>query len=114
MSTVLATAPASPDETARQFAARPAFGTDVSDVHADLQGDATVVTCCRGSACSGATRAAPAFARPGYRVKESIGGYEYRVREGFAAQTATGRVANPVGSLTAPVAGAYCGCRHEC
>ncbi|GAA2408427.1 rhodanese-like domain-containing protein [Actinomadura vinacea] len=37
MSRVSSTAPASPDEAVRHFAARLAFETDVSDVHADLQ-----------------------------------------------------------------------------
>jgi rhodanese-related sulfurtransferase len=37
MSNVLATAPAPPEEAARHFAARLAFETDVSDVHADLE-----------------------------------------------------------------------------
>jgi rhodanese-related sulfurtransferase len=42
----------------------------------------TVVTYCWGPGCNGATRAALAFARLGYPVKEMIGGYEYWVREG--------------------------------
>ena len=49
---------------------------------------AVVVTYCWGPGCNGATRAALAFARLGYQVKEMIGGYEYWVREGFATQTA--------------------------
>ncbi|GAB3982677.1 rhodanese-like domain-containing protein [Actinoallomurus acanthiterrae] len=153
MSNVLATAPAPPEEAARHFAARLAFETDVSDVHADLEAgvpglvvvdsrstesweqghlpgavhlptaliaerapllvprDATVVTYCWGPGCNGATRAALAFACLGHRVKEMIGGYEYWAREGFAVETATGRVSTPTDPLTAPVAtGAFCGC----
>ncbi|MCO5996510.1 rhodanese-like domain-containing protein [Actinoallomurus rhizosphaericola] len=152
MSSVLSTAPASPEEAARHFAARLAFETDVSDVHADLEAGVpglvvvdsrgveawdqghlpgalhlptaliaerapalippgtAVVTYCWGPGCNGATRAALAFARLGYRVKEMIGGYEYWVREGFIVETATGRVGTPADPLTAPVSSAFCGC----
>ncbi|WP_329239373.1 rhodanese-like domain-containing protein [Actinoallomurus sp. NBC_01490] len=152
MSTVLSTAPADPAEAAAHFAARLAFETDVSDVHADLEAgvpglvvvdsrstesweqghlpgavhlpsgevaerasavvprDATVVTYCWGPGCNGATRAALAFARLGYRVKEMTGGYEYWVREGFAVRTPAGRVVGPTDPLTAPVSAAACGC----
>jgi rhodanese-related sulfurtransferase len=37
MSAVLSTAPAAPAEAAAHFAARLAFGTDVADVHTDLE-----------------------------------------------------------------------------
>jgi rhodanese-related sulfurtransferase len=70
----------------------------------------TVVTYCWGPGCNGATRAALAFARLGYQVKEMIGGYEYWVREGFAIQTSAGRVIRPADPLTAPVSAAACGC----
>ncbi|MFB9631922.1 rhodanese-like domain-containing protein [Nonomuraea helvata] len=152
MSAVLFTAPARPDEAVAHFAARLAFETDVSDVHADLESgvpglivvdsrsvesweqghlpgavhlptaqiaerahlvvprDAVVVTYCWGPGCNGATRAALAFARLGYQVKEMIGGYEYWVREGFAVQTAAGRLVRAADPLTAPVSGAACGC----
>jgi rhodanese-related sulfurtransferase len=151
MSAVLATLPASPDEAAAHFAARLAFETDVSDVHADLEAGvpgltvvdsrgadawdaghlpgavhlptahvteraalvvppgAVVVTYCWGPGCNGATRAALAFARLGYQVKQMIGGYEYWVREGFAVQTPAGRVVRPADPLTAPGPVA-CGC----
>lgn len=72
--------------------------------------DAVVVTYCWGPGCNGATKAALAFARLGYRVKEMIGGYEYWVREGFAVQTAGGRTVRPADPLTAPVGAATCGC----
>ena len=142
-----------PALAAAHFAARLAFETDVSDVHADLhagspglvvvdsrsveswqQGhipgavhlptaeiatragelvpaDAMVVTYCWGPGCNGATRAALAFARLGYRVKEMIGGYEYWVREGLATESADGVATRPVDALTAPVLAAVsCGC----
>jgi rhodanese-related sulfurtransferase len=164
MSYVLAVPPAPPVEAVAHFAARLAFETDVSDVHADLhagvheevgtrparvvvvdargepawrQGHlpgavhlpandvaaraaglipagATVVTYCWGPGCNGATRAALAFARLGYAVKEMIGGYEYWVREGFPVVTGDGTARRPVDDLTAPVpaaeAQAGCGC----
>lgn len=72
--------------------------------------DAVVVTYCWGPGCNGATRAALAFARLGYQVKEMIGGYEYWVREGFAVETAVGRSRRPADPLTAPVAANLCGC----
>lgn len=75
-----------------------------------IRTDATVVTYCWGPGCNGATRAALAFARLGYRVKEMIGGYEYWVREGFVVQTASGRLSRPVDPLTAPVSAVSCGC----
>ncbi|MDN3352363.1 rhodanese-like domain-containing protein [Actinomadura sp. DC4] len=68
----------------------------------------SVVTYCWGPGCNGAVRAALAFARLGYQVKEMIGGYEYWVREGFAVQTASGRVVRPADPLTAPADA--CGC----
>jgi rhodanese-related sulfurtransferase len=72
--------------------------------------DAVVVTYCWGPGCNGATKAALAFARLGYQVKEMIGGYEYWVREGFAVDTADGRVTQPADPLTAPVSAVACGC----
>jgi rhodanese-related sulfurtransferase len=61
-----------------------------------------VVTYCWGPGCNGATKAALALARLGYQVKEMIGGIEYWIREGFAVQTGTGPVSQPVDPLTAP------------
>ncbi|MEV0592005.1 rhodanese-like domain-containing protein [Nonomuraea cavernae] len=72
--------------------------------------DAMVVTYCWGPGCNGSTRAALAFARLGYRVKEMIGGYEYWVREGFTVQTATGLLVQPADPLTAPASAISCGC----
>ncbi|HEY2674487.1 MAG TPA: rhodanese-like domain-containing protein [Rugosimonospora sp.] len=72
--------------------------------------DSVVVTYCWGPGCNGATRAALAFARLGYRVKEMIGGYEYWVREGFAVQTPDGLITKPVDPLTAPALSWDCGC----
>jgi rhodanese-related sulfurtransferase len=64
-----------------------------------------VITYCWGPGCDGATRAALALARLGYRVKEMIGGFEYWAREGFAVETSDGRVEHPADPLTTP-----CGC----
>jgi rhodanese-related sulfurtransferase len=72
--------------------------------------DTAVVTYCWGPGCNGATRAALAFARLGYRVQEMIGGYEYWVREGFDTQTALGTRSNAVDPLTAPASGIACAC----
>jgi rhodanese-related sulfurtransferase len=63
-----------------------------------------VVTYCWGPGCNGATRAAHALARRGFRVKEMIGGIEYWVREGFPVVTPDGEMRTPVDTLTA------CGC----
>src|SRR3954454_22897620 len=82
----------------------PARGRDL------VPAGATVVTYCWGPGCNGATRAALAFARLGYRVKEMIGGYEYWVREGFAVQTPARRIVRPTDPLTAPVSAVACGC----
>ncbi|MGW2594004.1 rhodanese-like domain-containing protein [Streptomyces sp. NPDC001515] len=151
-SAVLSVPAALPAEAATHYAARLAFETDVSDVHADLtsgapgvvvvdtrsaaawdQGhipgalhiptahiaelapasigpDQTVVTYCWGPGCNGATRAALAFARLGYQVKEMLGGFEYWVREGFSYDSATGSGQRPVDDLTAPRSGISCAC----
>lgn len=65
--------------------------------------DAVVVTYCWGPGCDGATRAALAFARLGYRVKEMLGGYEYWVRAGYRVHGAAGPVVGPADPLTTPV-----------
>ncbi|MGW0933187.1 rhodanese-like domain-containing protein [Streptomyces sp. NPDC002644] len=70
----------------------------------------TVVTYCWGPGCNGATRAALAFARLGYQVKEMLGGFEYWAREGFAYETAAGAEQRPVDDLTAPRSGISCAC----
>ncbi|WP_327302438.1 rhodanese-like domain-containing protein [Streptomyces sp. NBC_01298] len=70
----------------------------------------TVVTYCWGPGCNGATRAALAFARLGYQVKEMLGGFEYWVREGFAFQTAQGTDQRAIDDLTAPRSGISCAC----
>ena len=72
--------------------------------------DTAVVTYCWGPGCNGATRAALAFARLGFQVKEMIGGYEYWVREGFPVQTATGLTTRAPDPLTAPAHGITCAC----
>lgn len=70
----------------------------------------TVVTYCWGPGCNGATRAALAFARLGYQVKEMLGGFEYWVREGFAFETARGTDQRAIDDLTAPRSGISCAC----
>ena len=72
--------------------------------------EAMVVTYCWGPGCNGATRAALAFARLGYRVKEMIGGYEYWVREGLPVEDASGTARRPADPLTAPGNGVSCAC----
>lgn len=64
-----------------------------------------VVTYCWGPGCNGATRAALAFARAGFTVREMLGGIEYWIREGLPVETATGPVTAPADPLTAA-----CGC----
>ncbi|MFC4052188.1 rhodanese-like domain-containing protein [Actinomadura syzygii] len=66
-----------------------------------------VVAYCWGPGCDGATRAALALARLGYRVKEMIGGIEYWIREGFPVETADGvqkRGADPLTTLVGSIA----------
>ncbi len=70
---------------------------------AEIPIDMPVVTYCWGPGCNGSTRAALAFARLGYRVREMIGGYEYWVREGLPAEDDRGPVFRPADPLTAPV-----------
>ncbi|NUU21828.1 MAG: rhodanese-like domain-containing protein [Streptomycetaceae bacterium] len=72
--------------------------------------DVTVVTYCWGPGCNGATRAALAFARLGYPVKEMLGGFEYWAREGFDVESATGTARTAPDPLTAPVSGVSCAC----
>jgi rhodanese-related sulfurtransferase len=152
MSNVLSTPPAPAAEAIAHFAARLAYETDVSDVHADLEAGVpglvvvdsrgpaaweqghlpgaihvptaeiatraaervppgtAVVTYCWGPGCNGSTRAALAFARLGYPVKEMIGGYEYWVREGFAIETPAGLVRRPADDLTTPLRAITCEC----
>ncbi|MEV8569336.1 rhodanese-like domain-containing protein [Streptomyces sp. NPDC051322] len=69
-----------------------------------------VVTYCWGPGCDGATRAALALARLGYRVKEMIGGIEYWIREGFAIETANGIEQRPADPLTSPIGSTACAC----
>jgi rhodanese-related sulfurtransferase len=69
-----------------------------------------VVTYCWGPGCNGATRAALALARLGYRVKEMLGGMEYWIREGFPVETPTGAERRTPAPLTAPREAGACGC----
>lgn len=71
-----------------------------ADAPALVSPDAVVVTYCWGPGCDGAARAALAFARLGYRVKEMLGGYEYWVRAGYRVHGAAGPVIGLVDPLT--------------
>ena len=76
---------------------------DIADRAAGrLDLEVPVITYCWGPGCDGATRAALALARLGYRVKEMIGGIEYWIREGFPVETSGGRDQRPADPLTAP------------
>jgi rhodanese-related sulfurtransferase len=76
---------------------------------AELDPAVPVVTYCWGPGCNGATRAALALARLGYRVREMIGGFEYWAREGLPVETAAGIRRSDADPLTVPVA-LSCGC----
>jgi rhodanese-related sulfurtransferase len=60
-----------------------------------------VVTYCWGPGCNGSTRAALAFAKLGYPVREMIGGYEYWVREGLPVDGAPAVVPDPLTTVVA-------------
>jgi rhodanese-related sulfurtransferase len=77
---------------------------------AEIPAGTTMVTYCWGPGCNGATRAALAFARLGYPVKEMLGGIEYWIREGFPVDTAAGRTTRLADPLTAPFEGIACDC----
>ena len=140
-----------PAAAAAHFAARLAFETDVSDVHASLESgvpgfvlldsrsreawaqghvpgavhlpgrdiatraaaeldpSVPVVTYCWGPGCNGATRAALALARLGYRVREMLGGFEYWAREGLPVAAAAG-VHRPAADPLTTAAPLSCGC----
>jgi rhodanese-related sulfurtransferase len=73
------------------------------DVRAIAWDPATpVVTYCWGPGCNGATRAALAFARRGFTVREMIGGFEYWVREGLDYETDDGIRSHATDPLTGP------------
>jgi rhodanese-related sulfurtransferase len=69
-----------------------------------------VVVYCWGPGCNGATRAALAFARLGYEVREMLGGFEYWAREGLPVETDDGPLVRAADPLTAPVASVVCDC----
>ncbi|APX04711.1 sulfurtransferase [Arthrobacter sp. QXT-31] len=55
-----------------------------------------------GPGCNGSTRAALAFAKLGYRVREMIGGIEYWIRNGLPVETVYGTSSGkPDGLVTA-------------
>lgn len=70
-----------------------------------------VVVYCWGPGCNGSTRAALAFSRLGYAVKEMIGGFEYWAREGLPIVDDSGAITRVPDILTAPrAAGVACDC----
>ena len=69
-----------------------------------------VVVYCWGPGCNGSTKAALAFSRLGYEVREMIGGFEYWAREGYEVRDDAGRVIRPVDALTAPLDSDDCDC----
>jgi rhodanese-related sulfurtransferase len=76
----------------------------------ELDRSVPVVTYCWGPGCNGATRAALALARLGFRVREMIGGFEYWAREGLPVETADSVHHPVVDPLTAPTAAVSCDC----
>ncbi|MCK2021385.1 sulfurtransferase [Microbacterium sp. kSW2-24] len=128
-------------DRADYFAAKLAYETDASDVHADLRAgkplvvidvrsaeawaqgrvagathmhyseietrapaelpaDSEVVVYCWSPGCNAGAKAALAFARLGYAVREMIGGFEYWAREGYPVEDADGVHHRPVDPLT--------------
>ena len=81
-----------------------------AEAAAVVPADLPVVVYCWGPGCNGSTKAALAFARAGYAVREMIGGYEYWVREGLPTVTDAGPVEPRVDLLTAPAAAIACDC----
>jgi rhodanese-related sulfurtransferase len=72
--------------------------------------DLPVVVYCWGPGCNGGTKAALAFARAGYAVREMLGGFEYWAREGLPVETDEGPVVRAADPLTAPVGSVVCDC----
>lgn len=72
--------------------------------------DLPVVVYCWGPGCNGATKAALAFARLGYQVREMLGGFEYWAREGLPVETDDGPLVRAADPLTAPVTAPVCDC----
>jgi len=77
---------------------------------AEIPRDMPVVVYCWGPGCNGSTRAALAFSRLGYSVREMIGGFEYWAREGLPVLDDDGEVAREVDRLTAPRGEVDCAC----
>jgi rhodanese-related sulfurtransferase len=72
--------------------------------------DVPVVVYCWGPGCNGGTKAALAFARAGYAVREMLGGFEYWAREGMPVETDDGPLVRAADPLTAPVSAVVCDC----
>jgi rhodanese-related sulfurtransferase len=77
---------------------------------AEIPLDMPIVTYCWGPGCNGSTRAALAFAKLGYQVREMIGGYEYWAREGYPIENDQGPIARQPDELTTPVSLISCDC----
>ena len=65
-------------------------GATAERAPAELDRSVPVVPYCWGPGCNGAARAALALSLLGYRVREVLGGFEYRAREGLPVETADG------------------------
>jgi rhodanese-related sulfurtransferase len=87
-----------------------ADGRDPERAHRLLAQDESVVVYCWGPGCNGSTKAALAFARLGYGVREMIGGFEYWAREGLPVVDDHGPVLRGPDPLTAPAAAVRCDC----
>ena len=81
-----------------------------AEAAATIPPDMPVVVYCWGPGCNGGTKAALAFARLGYAVREMLGGFEYWAREGLPVETDDGRIVRAPDPLTAPVASVACDC----
>ncbi|HEY2644156.1 MAG TPA: rhodanese-like domain-containing protein [Galbitalea sp.] len=77
---------------------------------AEIPLDMPIVTYCWGPGCNGSTRAALAFAKLGYQVRELIGGYEYWAREGYPIENDRGPIERQTDELTAPLNTISCDC----
>ena len=67
---------------------------------AEIPADSEVVVYCWSPGCNAGAKAALAFARLGYAVREMIGGFEYWAREGYPVEDADGVHRRPVDPLT--------------
>jgi rhodanese-related sulfurtransferase len=54
-----------------------------SDPTIHLDDSALVITYCDGIGCNASTKGAPAMTKHGFRVKELMGGLDWRKRDGY-------------------------------